>query len=100
MREDPPVLGDERDAAPRAAVGRLGRQVRPVEADSAADPWPGIHQGLEQRRLARAVAAEQRDAFAGADGERDPVEDVAVAIEGIETRDLKHDGLRGRDRSP
>ena len=45
------------------------------------------HDGLERRRLADAVAAEQADDLAGADLQRDAMQDVALAVIGVQALD-------------
>ena len=69
---------------------------------------------LERRRLARAVAAEQRHDFAAAHFELDAVQDVRLAVPGVQVlhgeercglRRLRHEPVRGRlarraDRAP
>ena len=54
------------------------------ELDAAAARLHPADDRLERRRLADAVAAQERDGFAGADGERDRLEDVALAVVALE----------------
>ena len=45
------------------------------------------HDGLQRRALADAVAAEEADHLAGADLERDAVQDMALAVIGVHVLD-------------
>ncbi len=45
------------------------------------------HDGFQRRRFADAVAAEQSNHFAGANRERDAVQDVALAVIGVNILD-------------
>ena len=63
-------------------------------------PWLGMdeaHDGLERRALADAVAAQQADDLALADVERDAVQDVALAVVGVQVldRDERVDAVSG-----
>ena len=53
-------------------------------------PWLGVdeaHDGLERGALADAVAAEQADHLSRPDLQRDAVQDVALAVEGVDVLD-------------
>jgi len=54
--------------------------------------------GLEQRALARAVGAEQRDDLAGAHAERDAAERAQVAVRCVQVAHLKHGAPPSRRR--
>ena len=65
-------------------------------------PEAGRHQAgerLQQRRLAGAVAAEQRHDLALAHVERRVVEDVALAVEGVDALEAQHLALARRMRA-
>jgi L-ascorbate metabolism protein UlaG (beta-lactamase superfamily) len=47
------------------------------------------HDGLERGRATRAVAPQQTDDFSDPDRESDPVQDVALAVVGVQALDLK-----------
>ena len=48
------------------------------------------HDRLDGGRAARAVASEQADDLARADAERHALQDVALAVIGVQVVDLKH----------
>ena len=60
-----------------------------LEADLA-DRRHQPHDGLAGGRAADAVAAEQADDLALIDPEVDALQDVALAVEGVEIADLEH----------
>ena len=64
--EDPEVLGDEAHAEPGDLVRRAPGQNDALELDLAAPGLEKADGGLQERRLAHPVAAEQRDRLAGA----------------------------------
>ena len=81
------------------------RAGRPPRAPCLGSPGPGAdpsaprrheaHDALDRRGLPGAVAAEQRHRLAFAHLERDVVQDVALAVEGIDAEEAE-DGLAGR----
>ncbi|CAM2160090.1 hypothetical protein PT2222_70073 [Paraburkholderia tropica] len=73
------TLDDEAGAAPRARM-RRARERLAVEQDLAFDLRQEARDGEQRRRLARAVAAEQRDDLARVHVERDVAQDLAAAI--------------------
>src|ERR1019366_4982536 len=84
---------------PADTVGRQARDVVAAKDDAAALFRYQSHDRLHRRRLAGAVAADERDAIAGADGEADAVEDLRLAVPGIERAHFKHDSSRRARRS-
>src|SRR2546425_12922200 len=96
-REDPALLGAERDAEPRDEVRGETDQLGGAEADRAPAPLDDPHHGLERGRLAGAVPAEQRHDLARAHLEIHPVEDVRLAVPGLE---VAHGQERLRHRPP
>ena len=84
IREDPTSLWHERDARSRHAVRGLRGDV-PVGDPNRATAWPDeADDGVDRRRLAGAVAAEQRDGFAFADVEGYALQHVALAVVGVQ----------------
>ena len=75
---------------PRRArsVRRQRRDVLAVETHSAARHCQA-HEAPEQRRLAGAIAADERDDLAWGDIERDAEERLRAAVEGVEPGDLE-----------
>ena len=69
---------------------------RAAKDDPAAPARQQAHDRLHRRRLAGAVAADEGDAFARVDGERDAVEDLRLAVPGVERGHLKHGSPRSR----
>jgi len=90
VREDAAVFRHQRKAHAGAFVRRKGGQVFAVELDAAAGARAGVNHAFQQGRLAGAVAAEQGHALARGDRKARAVQDVAVAVEGVELLDLKH----------
>ena len=85
--EDAAVLRHVADAEPRQLVRRQAGDGVAVEQHRAVARLHQAHDGLERRAFADAVAAEQADHLAGADGERDAVQDVALAVIGVHVLD-------------
>jgi hypothetical protein len=94
-REDPPILGHVADAVPRHAMRRHLRDRPALEQHAAPGRMNEAHDGLERRALADAVAPEQAYHLAGPDLERDTVQDVALAVVGVDVLDLE-EGLPER----
>src|SRR6266496_679497 len=91
-REDAALLRAEGKTQPRDSVGRQGDELAPVEADRPAAAGHHAHDGLECRRLPRAVAAQERDHLSLAHLEIHAVEDVRLAVPGVEVADLEEGG--------
>ena len=87
--EDVAVLGHIAEAQPGDAIARQPGDVAALEADDA-DRRDLAHDGLDGRRAADAVAAEQADHLAGGDIEVDALQDVALAVVGVEIAHLEH----------
>ena len=81
------------DAEPRQLVRRQAGDVVAVEQHLALARLHQAHDGFERGAFADAVAAEQPDHLAGADLERDAVQDVALAVIGVHV--LDQDERRG-----
>ena len=82
--EDGALLGADRHAEARDAVGREADRLAAGEDDRAAPLADDAHDRLEGRRLAGAVAAEQGDDLARPHLEIDAVEDVRFAVPGVQ----------------
>src|SRR5437870_5863027 len=98
-REDSPLLGAECEAEARNAVRGQGHELVPVEADRALSPRHHAHDGFERGGLAGAVAPEQRHHLPRPHLEADAVQDVRLAIPGVEVPHLEQRALR-HGRSP
>ena len=83
-----------------ASAGDLGRgearRILAGDPDRARSGWSDADHRLQQRRLAGAVAAKQCHDFVLAHVERDGVEDVALAIEGVDLIDHQERRRLGR----
>src|SRR5436190_10267569 len=88
--EDAAVLRHPAEAETADAVRRQRRDVGAAKDDAATPARHQSHDRLHRRRLAGAVATDQRDAFAGADAERDAEEHLRLAIPGLERLHIKH----------
>src|SRR5262249_49820056 len=113
MLEDPPALEHLDHAAPDDVVGRqvidaLARQLDSALVDGAALGRQQAGDGLERRRLARAVGAEQRRDAALADVDRHALEDEDHAVvNDLDVVERQHEkwrlrsrGVAGRGRGP
>src|SRR5208337_3809064 len=87
-RENIPRFRDIAEAAARGLVRLDARDLLAFEANGAlrADV---AHHRLDRRRAADAVAPEQTDDFVPVDPERDAVQNMALAVIGVETHDLE-----------
>ena len=85
--EDAAVLRHVADAEPRQAMRRQAGDGGAVEENAALARLHQAHDRLQGRALADAVAAEQADHLAGPDLERDAVQDVALAVIGVQVLD-------------
>lgn len=81
-REHPALLRHPAQAGPRAPVRRHPGDVRAAPADAAAMQAREAHQRGQQRGLADAVAAQQREAAASVEAERHVVQHDGVAVAG------------------
>ncbi len=90
-RKDLASLRDVPEAEARALVRRESRHVGAVEADRAGARRQQSREALEQRRLAHAVAAEDRRDSAGRRLERDVAQRVAAAVILVEAGNRQHD---------
>ena len=90
--EDAPVLRHVTDAEAGELVRRHACDGLALEQDFALARIDQPHDGLERGALADAVAAQQPDHLAGTDLQRDAVQDVALAVEGVDVLD-GHEGL-------
>ena len=78
--EHGPAAGDLRDAEPQPALGVEVGDVGAAEADAARRRQADAGDHLQQRRLAGAVRAEQRDHLAVVDGEVDVEQHLQLAV--------------------
>src|SRR5581483_3776866 len=106
--EDAALFGTQGDAEPRDAIRREPDRLDAFERDRARAPRDDAHDRFERRRLADAVAAEQRHDLARAHLEIDAVQDVGFAVPGVEALHLEersagnrlsHDLFPGTPRS-
>jgi hypothetical protein len=88
--EDAAVFGHVGDAQVSEPVGRQPRDLPAVEAYAALGGADEPHDGLERRALAHAVATQQPHDLPGSHLEGNPVEDVRLAVVGV-------DVLEGQD---
>src|SRR4051812_99755 len=96
-REDPPVLGHQRDAEPGDGVRVAARDVGAVEGHAAAARVHDAHDRLEQRRLAGAVAPDERHRLPALDAQAHALDDVAGAVVAVDVLEAQH-GSAGGDR--
>src|SRR5262249_47859243 len=90
-------------AQPRtnAPLGRHSRDVQEIESDAPAAGRELADDGLEQRRLAGAVATQDRDRATPCRGQIDAEQHLTVAVGDAELTDLEERGLRHEyDRPP
>ena len=87
--EQPAALRHVADAATRHVGRREAGDVLPLEDDAAGGGGNEAGDGLEQGGFAGTVAAEQGDDLALAHVERGVVEDVALAVEGVDLGDVQ-----------
>ena len=80
--EQPAAFGHDRDAVGHHAVRLRAADRTAVEAHHLGRDAQQPHDRFEQRRLAGAVGADQRDDLAGGDLEIDAVERLEIAIAG------------------
>src|SRR5208282_6505162 len=92
--ENPPVLGHVADPEPRQAVGRQMCCGPALEAHAPPARTDEPHDGLERRALADAVAPEEPDYLPFPHLEGDAVQNVALAVIGVDVLDLD-EGLAG-----
>ena len=82
--EDAPAFGHVADARRRDAEGRPARGVLAEHRDLALARRRQSHQASQRRGLAGAVASEQRGDLALGDAEADAMQDMALAVIGVE----------------
>ena len=100
--EDVALLGHPADAGERALLRRQSGDVAPREHDGAAAVAGDADDGVDERGLAHAVAAEQRQRLALRQRERDVGKDHRLAIAGpqpLDAEKISHRRPR-RDRPP
>src|SRR4029453_14782524 len=89
-RKNPALLRHKAEAEPRHRIGRQRRDIAVAVANAAGARLEIAHDGEDGRGLARAVAAEQADPLALLHRERDPVQDMAVAVIGVDVLKMEH----------
>ena len=89
VREQPPALGNERDAAPIDGISAESSYVHTVEFDAAATGRQYAGDRPHGRGLADAIASEQRHDFAGPNNHVHAVENNAAAIAGTDSFDAQ-----------
>src|SRR5688572_2907260 len=82
--EDSPVLGHPRDAAPREVVRRYSADGLAFEGDATFGRSHEPGDRLQRGRLADTVAPEETDDLARAHLDRHPVQDVRLAVVGVD----------------
>src|SRR5262249_26455393 len=92
----PTALRDVSDAERRALVGPEATDVAPLVGDAALRGRNAARDGLEQRRLAGAVGADERDELTGADLERHLGERAQPVVRHAEPADRQHPGAPAR----
>src|SRR4029077_1411683 len=97
-REDPPTLGDLRDAKPHDFERRQPGDVAPFEPDLPAGRSRQAAKRHQQGRFAGPIGADQRHYLAGTDFEIDPSERLDIAVPSVDLGYLQH-GARGMPRS-
>ena len=88
--EDAAFLRHPTEAGLGDAVGLPAGDVLVRQADAAGGGADQADQGLHQRGLAGAVAAEQGEDLAGGDRQGDAVQDAGGAVAGVEVLDHQH----------
>src|SRR5207237_4848684 len=88
------------DATARDLRGDKARRILALQPDRACRGRSNPDHGLEQRRLAGTVAAEQSEDFVLAHVERNRVENVALAIEGVDAVDHQYRSSASRGNAP
>src|SRR5438046_714955 len=84
VTEDAAALRHERDTRASDLVRRRPGEVGPADGDAPAS-WPHeARDGGDRRRLPRAVPADERNGFARGNLEIDALQDVALAVVGME----------------
>ncbi len=87
--EDAALLRAPGDAAPRDVVGGEADELLPAEHDRAAPLRDDAHDRLQGGGLADAVAPQQRHHLALGDGEVHAVQDVRLAVPGVQVGDAQ-----------
>src|SRR5581483_4326821 len=94
-REQTPVLRHDRDPAGDPVARRPARHVLPAQPHRSAPRPHDAQDRLQRRRLARGVAAEQADELPLVDVDREALQDVDLAVVGVDRVELEQ-GLGGR----
>ena len=100
--ENTTFFGTDCQAKSRDLIRRKRDGLAAVETCRTGPLGDHAHQGFERRRLAGAIAPEQCDDFTPGNRKIDTMQDMALAIPGLQTLDLKqlaimrHGRLRGR----
>src|SRR5690606_12441572 len=81
------ILANEADGATQAFLGDIA-DVMPIYADGALLHVEHAQGEVDQRRLARAGAADEADLFAGADGKAEVIDDAALLAAPVVEADL------------
>ncbi|MNV46478.1 hypothetical protein D3C71_1383110 [compost metagenome] len=89
-RVDAAFFGAIADAPARDLVGGHAHRFLPLDLDRTAAAAHQAQDGFQRRAAARAVAAQQRHAFAGLHVQVDAVQDVRFAVPGVQVADFQH----------
>src|SRR5215467_4076583 len=99
-REDAAALRHQAHPAARDLVGGQMRDVLAAQPNATAPGWREADDRADERGLADAVAAEDRDDLTALDAQGDTLQDVALAVVGVDVLDVKHRRCRDRWRRP
>ena len=89
-RKDSSALRHEADAHAGDAVRRQARDIHVLEGDAPPARRREADDRAHERRLAHAVASQNRYHFPRVDLQREALQDVAVAVVGVDVVDVEH----------
>ena len=99
--EDAALLRNQSHAEFHNGLRGQPREFAVVQRDAAGTRRCHAHNRTHQRGLAHAVATEQSDNFARFQRQRDPLQEVALAVVGVNVLDLQHEfPVSGASSSP
>src|SRR5438477_2488621 len=98
--EDGPLLRDVRDPTAGDLVAVEAGDVLAAKLDAPRLLPHHAHDRAQRGGLSRAVAPDERDALAFADGERDAVQRLRLSVPGVEVRHFQERRVHARTSSP
>src|SRR5262249_62322743 len=98
VRQHAALLGNPRDATTDDLVRGQAREIVAPQPHAAARGAREAHHGPQRGRLARGVAADETDDLAVADGERDALQDVRLAVIRVHVLELEQRHASGSPR--